>query len=170
MQILTCKRVISEESGRNHPLAGQNRKKAEEITRLQVKIGRKRKKSQNRKKAEPACRSKSEESGRKNRKKAEEITPGGNLNLQSLKDHCVFTTAPSDTSEIALRKNVVNYVYKAYYTALDLDHWVRLSTTMPPGEASISNETEAYQFSFHGHMTSILDGHREETQGKEQQR
>ena len=124
-------------------------------------FGRKRKKS-------PACRSKSEESGRKNRKKAEEITPGGNLNLQSLKDHCVFTAAPSDTSEIAL--NVVNYVYKAYYTALDLDHWVSLSTTMPPGEASISNETETYQFSFHGHMTSILDGHREETQGKEQQR
>ena len=112
-------------------------------------FGRKRKKS-------PACRSKSEESGRKNRKKAEEITPGGNLNLQSLKDHCVFTAAPSDTSEIALRKNVVNYVYKAYYTALDLDHWVSLFTTMPPGEASISNETEAYQFSFHGHMMMIV--------------
>ena len=92
---------------------------------------------------------------------------GGNMNLQSLQVHCVFSTVELNdkTSEIALRRTAVNYVYKAYYTALDLDHWVSLATTMSPGEASISNETEEYQFSFHGHMTSILDGHREETQG-----
>ena len=89
---------------------------------------------------------------------------GGNLNLQSLQEHCVFTELTGST-EMDLRRNAVNYVYRAYYNALDLSHWSSLSTPMPPGEASISNETEAYQFSFHGHMTSILDGHREETQG-----
>ena len=44
---------------------------------------------------------------------------GGNLNLQSLQEHCVFTELTGST-EMDLRRNAVNYVYRAYYNALDL--------------------------------------------------
>ena len=36
---------------------------------------------------------------------------------------------------------------------------------LDPGVQAVANETDPYVFSFHGHMTSILDGQREETHG-----
>ena len=51
-----------------------------------------------------------------------------------------------------------------YFKMLDLniDDY---SQALDPGAQAVANETDPYVFSFHGHMTSILDGQRKETHG-----
>ncbi len=52
-----------------------------------------------------------------------------------------------------------------YYITLGLKQWEQLSTSLDPWHLAHANETDPYIFSFNGHMTMILDGQREETQG-----
>jgi hypothetical protein len=39
------------------------------------------------------------------------------------------------------------------------------NTHQAAGHLAYQNETDPYMFSFHGHMATLLDGQREETQG-----
>ena len=51
-----------------------------------------------------------------------------------------------------------------YFKMLDLNI-DQYRQVLDPGDQAVANETDPYVFSFHGHMTSILDGQREETNG-----
>ena len=54
-------------------------------------------------------------------------------------------------------------VYAFYYHAAGMHEWTQ--THQAAGHLAYQNETDPYMFSFHGHMATILDGQREETQG-----
>jgi hypothetical protein len=82
-------------------------------------------------------------------------TPNG------VKQHCPFAAEQGDPDEQRLR----HQVYSMYYKALGLTHWAQMHTPLDPGHLAYANETDPYVFSFHGHMTTIVDGHRKETQG-----
>ena len=51
-----------------------------------------------------------------------------------------------------------------YFKMLDLNI-DQYTAALDAGALAVANETDPYVFSFHGHMTSILDGQREETHG-----
>ena len=80
---------------------------------------------------------------------------GGQAN--SLDRHAPFSNDTRNTPG-------VHRVYSMYFKMLDLniDDY---SQALDPGAQAVANETDPYVFSFHGHMTSILDGQREETHG-----
>jgi hypothetical protein len=54
-------------------------------------------------------------------------------------------------------------VYGYYYHAAGMDQWQQ--NHQAPGHLAYNNETDPYMYSFQGHMATILDGQREETQG-----
>lgn len=88
---------------------------------------------------------------------------------KSLLNHCPFVkrqppggrgVTPVEHSQALLHE-----VYAKYYKVLNLEMWANMNAPTDPGPAAFSNETDPYVFSFHGHMASIMDGQREETQG-----
>jgi hypothetical protein len=62
-------------------------------------------------------------------------------------------------------KQLAADVYKVYYETLGMAAWITSMSNSEPGHLAWQNETDIYGYSFHGHMASILDGVREETQG-----
>ena len=58
----------------------------------------------------------------------------------------------------------VHRVYSMYFKMLNLNI-DQYTAALDAGALAVANETDPYVFSFHGHMTSILDGQREETHG-----
>lgn len=78
---------------------------------------------------------------------------------RTITQHCPF--APTGQATPTLMQKI----YGLYYKALGLNLWAQMNTPLDPGHLAYSNETDPYIFSFHGHMTTILDGHREEVQG-----
>ena len=57
-------------------------------------------------------------------------------------------------------------VYKNYYNLLQIPNWTGMNQQQSPGALAVADETEAYQYSFHGHFATINDkGLREEVQG-----
>jgi hypothetical protein len=53
--------------------------------------------------------------------------------------------------------------YGFYYRTAGMDQWQQ--THQAPGHLTYQNEADPYMYSLHGHMATILDGQREETQG-----
>jgi hypothetical protein len=77
--------------------------------------------------------------------------------------HCPFLIdAQVHTSPIKLN---AARVYNHYYNALGMANWASTFSPQAAGHLAYQNETDVYGYSFHGHMASILDGNREETQG-----
>ena len=57
-------------------------------------------------------------------------------------------------------------VYRNYYELLKVSNWTGMNQQQSPGALAVADETEAYQYSFHGHFATINDkGLREEVQG-----
>jgi hypothetical protein len=75
--------------------------------------------------------------------------------------HCPF--AAGENSDPHTKHT--HFVYSMYYGALGIDQWQQLQQPLDPGPLAFANEADPYIFSFHGHMATIVDGHREETQG-----
>lgn len=93
----------------------------------------------------------------------------GGIAPKALFAHCPFIQPTprqrNAPTEVEHSKALLHEVYSKYYKALGLETWANMNTPTDPGPASFSNETDPYVFSFHGHISSIIDGHREETQG-----
>lgn len=77
--------------------------------------------------------------------------------------HCPFLLDGS--AHQSLMKHNAAHVYNYYYTALGMADWISSFSHQAAGHLAYQNETDVYGYSFHGHMASILDGNREETQG-----
>ena len=92
--------------------------------------------------------------------------------------HTKYSQTPNTVPERSLRSNNTHThapfsmdhkvtpqarVYNFYYEAAGIRDWTQ--TFQAAGHLAYQNETDPYMFSFHGHMTTILDGQREETQG-----
>lgn len=79
-------------------------------------------------------------------------TPDRNLHSNNTDSHVYFKNGKPQTRH-----------YQRYYHALGFCDWD--SNCRDPGHLAWNDETENYQFSFQGHMGTILDGQREELQG-----
>jgi hypothetical protein len=93
--------------------------------------------------------------------------PDRSLRPGNVSAHCPFLTT---IDGIANRftdnsKKLSAQVYKIYYNVLGMGNWITSMNSQEPGHLAWQNETDIYGYSFHGHMASILDGVREETQG-----
>jgi hypothetical protein len=82
--------------------------------------------------------------------------PDRNLRSNNTHQHAPFLLGGTHTS---LQARVYGY----YYRAAAMDQWTQ--TREAAGHLAYQNETDPYMYSFHGHMATILDGQREETQG-----
>jgi hypothetical protein len=71
-----------------------------------------------------------------------------------IEDHAPFLTK---------KQTLQGHVYALYHHALGMHEWT--NTHQAAGHLAYQNETDPYMFSFHGHMATLLDGQREETQG-----
>ena len=71
-----------------------------------------------------------------------------------IEDHAPFLTK---------KQTIQGDVYALYHHALGMHEWT--NTHQAAGHLAYQNETDPYMFSFHGHMATLLDGQREETQG-----
>ena len=80
--------------------------------------------------------------------------PDRNLRSNNYEDHAPY-----------LMKNpsIQTLVYGYYYRAAGMDEWQH--SNQSPGHLTYQNETDPYMYSFHGHMATFLDGHKEEMQG-----
>ena len=74
----------------------------------------------------------------------------------SLQQHSPFSNAAPHEH--------VHRVYSMYFKMLGLNI-DQYTAALDAGALAVAHETDPYVFSFHGHMTSILDGQREETHG-----
>ena len=77
--------------------------------------------------------------------------------------HCPFLI-DNNAHQSPMKHNAA-HVYSYYYTALGMENWINSFSHQAAGHLAYQNETDVYGYSFHGHMASILDGNREETQG-----
>jgi hypothetical protein len=84
--------------------------------------------------------------------------PERNLRSNNTLQHAPFLLDPSVKPITAQAQ-----VYAFYYHAAGMHEWTQ--THQAAGHLAYQNETDPYMFSFHGHMATILDGQREETQG-----
>lgn len=88
---------------------------------------------------------------------------------KSLLNHCPFVKrlplGGRAVTAVEHSQALLHEVYAKYYKVLNLEMWANMNAPTDPGPAAFSNETDPYAFSFHGHMASIMDGQREETQG-----
>jgi hypothetical protein len=90
--------------------------------------------------------------------------PDRNLKPANVRANCPFLTeADGDAGNHG--KQLAARVYSVYYHALGIANWITAISSQAPGHLAYQNETDVYGYSFHGHMASILDGSREETQG-----
>jgi hypothetical protein len=83
---------------------------------------------------------------------------GGRPN--DVRRHCPFVADDKDHHAMHTHQ-----VYSMYYRALGIANWQQLQQPLDPGPLAFANEADPYIFSFHGHMATIVDGSREETQG-----
>jgi hypothetical protein len=83
--------------------------------------------------------------------------PDRNLRSNNYNDHGPFLHEPNQAPSPQAR------VYGYYYRAAGMDQWQQ--SHQAPGHLAYQNETDPYMYSFQGHMATILDGQREETQG-----
>ena len=88
------------------------------------------------------------------------VVPDRNIQYQHGERHRVFSMLSTDKDD-----HIIATVYKYYYTVLSLGCLMNSFNSLAAGELAYQGETDVYGFSFHGHMASIVDGHREETQG-----
>ena len=93
--------------------------------------------------------------------------PDRSLRPGNVHPHCPFLTYEHGRQIHAhdLPKKLAADVYKVYYETLGMAAWITSMSNSEPGHLAWQNETDIYGYSFHGHMASILDGVREETQG-----
>jgi hypothetical protein len=93
--------------------------------------------------------------------------PDRSLRPGNVHPHCPFLTYDHGREIHAhdLPKKLAADVYKVYYETLGMAAWITSMGNSEPGHLAWQNETDIYGYSFHGHMASILDGVREETQG-----
>ena len=89
------------------------------------------------------------------------VQPDRGGSPSSVQAHCPFANYNGADDEQRLR----HQVYGMYYKALGLQLWAQMHTPLDPGHLAYANETDPYVFSFQGHMATIVDGQREETQG-----
>jgi hypothetical protein len=80
--------------------------------------------------------------------------PDRNLRSNNYADHAPYLITNS---------NIQTMVYGYYYRAAGMDEWQH--SNQSPGHLTYQNETDPYMYSFHGHMATFLDGHKEEMQG-----
>jgi hypothetical protein len=83
--------------------------------------------------------------------------PDRNLRSNNYQDHAPYLHEPGQAPTLQA------LVYGYYYRAAGMDQWQQ--THQAPGHLAYQNETDPYMYSFQGHMATILDGQREETQG-----
>jgi hypothetical protein len=92
--------------------------------------------------------------------------PDRSLKPGNVSAHCPFLTHVDGRHMHAHDpKKLAADVYKVYYDTLGMAAWITSMGNNEPGHLAWQNETDIYGYSFHGHMASILDGVREETQG-----
>jgi hypothetical protein len=93
--------------------------------------------------------------------------PDRSLRPGNVAAHCPFLNHEHGRQIHAhdLPKKLAADVYKVYYETLGMAAWITSMSNSEPGHLAWQNETDIYGYSFHGHMASILDGVREETQG-----
>jgi hypothetical protein len=83
--------------------------------------------------------------------------PDRNLRSNNYADHAPYLITNNSIN------NIQTLVYGYYYRAAGMDEWQH--SNQSPGHLTYQNETDPYMYSFHGHMATFLDGHKEETQG-----